>query len=943
MSHFKKLFVLIPLLLFITVSSVSQDNKPHIINLYKENYKADNKNWSIDQDEQGIMYFGNNIGLLEFDGIEWKLNQLPGSQIVRSVAAQSNKTIFTGSYEEFGRWDRDISGELVYTSLSENLDKNLFRNNDFWKIWITDSLVYFQSFSSIFVYDYKTIKTVSSGDNLLFLAKVRDELLVQKMYESLYKLDGTDFSKIEGSDIFSNTDVRVILPYSTDQFLIGTTTRGVFIYDGKSFTELNRNLSAVMIAKELNCGIYTSRGTYLLGTILDGIYEVDNEGNITNHISSDITLQNNTVLSLFEDESNNIWAALDKGISYIQYIDNMSCYTDPGGNTGAVYDAAIWDNKLFIGTNQGVFYITKEDLKYPNALKNMKLVDGTQGQVWSFARVGNKLYCCHNRDVKEIHNDLHVSKYYTAAGVYRLTEANVDGRDLMLLSTYVSLTIIDKQTGDVYDLSDISEPIINTEVDHLGNIWLEHANRGIYRCKLANDMKSFSNFSYYGGDSKDGLPYKMKIFKVGGRVVLLGDDKFYTYDDIKDQIIPDNLLNNCFDNISNLKQIVAIYKNTFWAVSDKSLYKFFYDGYDASIFESYDLGMNLSFVNAYENISILNDSTSLICLDNGFLIYRNNSNNDSYVNEVPSPSLVSLQTENAKGEAIYMDLSTDTEVPYDYNTVTFGFSAKGSFTSNFSFQYMLVDVDNNWSVSKKVNNVSYARLPKGKYIFMIRTVDNLGNFSEPVYYNFEILAPWYRTVWAYLLYVLIIAGILYIIWIFVLRRYRNLHLQKIRHREIKRLKLLNKELQSEVEQKKAELLTQTSFIIQKNELIMKIKDVVYDLYEKNKNSTSISLYQKVNSLLNNNMNSDDDWKMFLIKFEEKHNGFFRKMKILYPQLTNNDLRLCACLRLNLETKEIASLMNLSIRTVENSRYKLRKKLNLSPSANLNEFFMDIDS
>ena len=146
----------------------------------------------------------------------------------------------------------------------------------------------------------------------------------------------------------------------------------------------------------------------------------------------------------------------------------------------------------------------------------------------------------------------------------------------------------------------------------------------------------------------------------------------------------------------------------------------------------------------------------------------------------------------------------------------------------------------------------------------------------------------------------------------------------------------------EVEQKSAELLTQTSFIIQKNELILKVKDIIDDFYSKNKTASLTALYQKINALLNNNMDSEDDWKTFLIKFEEKHTGFFKKMKILYPQLTNNDLRLCACLKLNLETKEIASLMNLSVRAVENSRYRLRKKLNLNPSQNLNEFFLSMD-
>ncbi len=177
----------------------------------------------------------------------------------------------------------------------------------------------------------------------------------------------------------------------------------------------------------------------------------------------------------------------------------------------------------------------------------------------------------------------------------------------------------------------------------------------------------------------------------------------------------------------------------------------------------------------------------------------------------------------------------------------------------------------------------------------------------------------------------------------ILRRYRNLHLQKIRQRETRRLRALAGELQNEVDQKNAELLTQTSFIIQKNELILRVRDIVDDFYTKNKASSLLPpLYQKINALLNNNMNTEDDWKMFLIKFEEKHTGFFKKMKSLYPQLTNSDLRLCACLKLNLETKEIAALMNLSVRAVENSRYRLRKKLNLQPSQNLNEFFLTID-
>ncbi|MFV0328817.1 MAG: triple tyrosine motif-containing protein [Dysgonomonas sp.] len=932
-------------LLFISLPIISVfSNKPHVINLQKARYKADNKNWSIGQDERGVMYFGNDIGLLEFDGIEWKLNRIPNSLTARSVAVQSHNTIFTGSYEEFGRWDRDISGKLIYTSLSDQLDKALFKNDDFWKIWIAEDCVYFQSFSSIYIYDFKTVKPLRAEKEFLFLSKVRDEFLVQQMLGPIYRLKGSTLTKIEGSEIFRNTDVRVILPYSTDKYLIGTSTNGIYIYDGISFNEWNPQLSATLNSAELNCGIRASDGTYFLGTILNGIYQVDQNGHIKDNISTESTLQNNTILSLYEDDLGNIWAALDKGISYIQYIENISCYTDQRGNTGAVYGAALWKDKLFIGTNQGVFSITKEDLNKPYALSRMKLVNGTQGQVWALKVIGEKLYCCHNKGLKEIQaNGESVDVYNIGTGVYNISEAIYKDKSLLFLSTYQSLKIIDRETKKVFDPRQISEPIINADVDHLGNIWLEHFNRGIYRCKLEDNLSGFQTFSYYGGSNKDNLPYKLKMFKVGGRIVLLGNNKFFTYDDIANKIIPNTLLDECFRNIKNLKQVIHIQNNIFWALTDASVYKFSYDGYEANILESYNLGMNLSLVNTYENISILNDSTSLICLDNGFLLYQKEKNtSNNYQHKLPLPYLASLETMSTSGDVEYKGISQAAQIPYDSNTISFSFSAENAFASNFSFQYMLQNVDNNWSAPAKINEVTYARLPEGKYVFMIRSVDNLGNYSEIVSYEFEILSPWYQTIGAYIVYILIFIAIMYGVWLLILRRYRNLHLQKIRHRETKRLRALTGELQQEVEQKSAELLTQTSFIIQKNELILKVKDIIDEFYSRNKSSALIPLYQKINALLNNNLNTEDDWKTFLLKFEEKHTGFFKKMKALYPQLTNNDLRLCACLKLNLETKEIASLMNLSIRAVENSRYRLRKKLNLLPSQNLNEFFLDID-
>ncbi|MCD7978090.1 MAG: hypothetical protein LUG51_13400 [Tannerellaceae bacterium] len=830
----------------------------------------------------------------------------------------------------------------MYTSLRSLIPDEVFKNDDFWKICIAEDGVYFQSFTSIYRYDYSTVEKVNYDKAFLFLHEVRGRYLVQEINSGLLELKGLDVFSLGGSEFFYNTDVRVILPYGENEYLIGAATKGLYLYDGISFRTFNPVLSDIMKKKELNCAILSSKGTYFLGTILDGIYEIDKDGEILNHISSQNSLQNNTILALYEDNRENIWAALDRGISYIQYLDNMSCITEPAGNTGAFYDVELWQDKWFLGTNQGVFYIHADDINKPEVFRNMKLIDGTQGQVWKLKMIDGKLFCCHNRGIKEIRPDLKVVDNYSfRTGINDMVKYVFKGREVYLFSTYNSLKIALPDNGETFAPQGISEPISATFVDHLNNIWLEHPNKGVYRCQLNDDLQSYRHYTYYGQSENDDLPYKLSLFKVGGRIALLGNDSFLAYDDIEDSIVPLELLNNCFRNISGLQKIVNIDETHFWALAQNAVYRFYYDGYEAILLESYHLGLNLSLVHGFEHISVINDSIHMICLDNGILYYKNRDTQKQVTQTIPSPYLSSLEMMDLSGNKLYHPLEKEVRVPYAYNSVNFYFIAPDIYSSSRYFQYKLKSVDPDWSEPVKKNSVTYPRLSQGKYEFLVRTVDYTGNYSEEISLKLEVLPPWYRSYWAYILYVTGFILLAYGAWLFILWRYRNQYLHQIRMEEMKRLQELTGELQDEVERKNAELLTQTSFIINKNELILKLKDLIDDFYSKNKTSATTQFYQKINSHLNNNMNTEDDWKMFLIKFEEKHTNFFKHMKTLYPELTSNDLRLCACLKLNLETKEIASLMNLSVKAVENNRYRLRKKIGLTRDQNLNDVFVNI--
>lgn len=913
---------------------------PRIMQILPSEYGAGNKNWAATEDGRGFTYFGNDMGLLEFDGLRWKLYKLPKAPIIRSVAALSHTTIFTGGFEEFGRWDRLPSGELHYTSLVPDRPEMKPRNSDFWKIYITRDGVLFQSFNELYLYDYKEVRKIDIRMNLLFLLRCGSEMWAQKMGGALYRFAGSGFTKIAGSDTFGNTTVRVLLALpEEDHYLVGTGTMGIRVFDGNAFTEWNPALSALLRRYELNCGLRTTRGTYMLGTILGGIFEVDSKGRILHHFSADNLLANNTIMSLFEDSEGNVWAMSDRGLSYLIYRDSVDYYTDPRWKFGSVYDAIEWRGKLFIGTNQGVYYIAPEKLNSPDMLTEFRQVAGTQGQVWSFSILDGKLWCCHNTGLLEIGPDFSAQKILNMGG-YRINRVHLNGTEQTLFASYYKLRSLDLAAQTMYEIGDLPESIYTIEVDHMQNLWLEHPAKGVYRCRIDEDFRSINQLRFYGGDSGDGLPYKMQVFRVGGRAVLMGGDRFYTYNDIHDRIESDSLLDACFNGVRDLRRIVPIGGDRFWAVTSSGIYHLTYNGYTASLDPCPDIPDG-KLVFGYENIAILNDSTSLFCCDNGFIIHHTDRL-CNYVASPPHPSIETLAAGKERTDRNYYPANQTAHIPYQKNSVGIRFSVRGAFANKLAFRYRMHGVDAAWSERNTTGEALYARLPKGTYTFEVRTEDRFGNRSEPTFMHLEIRSPWYTTGWAYAGYVVLSLLLLYGVWLLLMIRYRRNYLRKLRYQEILSLRAANKQLSVELEIRDAEIFSQSSMLLAKNELIHKIRDMIEDYVSRQGGKSVTPLYYKINTFINNNLNTDTDWRLFLLRFEQRHAGFFRILKERYPDLTGNDLRMCACLKLRLDTKEIASLTNLTVRAVENSRYRLRKKLGLKPSQNLNDFLMTLD-
>lgn len=913
---------------------------PNVVNLLPSDYRAGNKNWSLAEDETGTFYVGNDRGLLEFDGLQWRLYELPRASIVRSVATRSHEVIFTGGFEEFGRWDRDMSGALRYTSLvPDTLDED-FSDSDFWRIFVLPDGVLFQSFHGIYHYDYKTVRRLPGRMNMLFLLQAGDEFWAQEMGGPLCRLTAGGFEPIPGSECFSTTTVRVVLPSGRPgEWIVGTGSKGLWHYDGTRFRPCMPALSELMRRDELNCGIYTSRGTYLFGTLAGGVYETDAEGRVLNRLSTANRLLNNSVQALSEDMQGNVWVALDRGISCLMFRQGVDFHTYDKWTLGSIYDACRWQGKLLLATNQGVFAIEEQKLGGGAVPCEYRRIPGLGGQIWALDQIDGRLFVSHNTGVSELHADFSVSKL-SGMGGYGLQSVQLGRRKHLFFASYYKLRLLDEQNR-MHEVSGHDEAVYRIGSDYLRQLWLEHPFKGVYRCRLSADGRSIEQRTLYGGDARDGLPYKLSLFRVGERVALFGDDRFFRYNEYNDRLEPDSVLNATFQGIREIRRVIPLDEANFWVLTGRGVWLLHYDGSRHATLEPCAGIPVTNLIYGYEQVAVLDASTSLFCGDNGFELVTPHA-----VASPPLPAppvLESLCASGRRDDTCWLDLRSPAKIPFTRSSVTFRYTSREGLLPGAQFRHRMVGMDDTWSEPDRTGKAEYARLPQGHYLFEVVVTDSFGRWSEPSRFALDILTPWYAAGWAVACYLLAFPLIFYGVWLLVMRFYRRRYLRRLRLQEIVSLRRANKSLRQELSERDAEIVAQSTTLVSRNDMVLRMRDMVNDFQSKYGNRTTAVLCQKINSYVSGHLDTESDWTLFLIKFEQKHSDYFRIMKERYPDLTTNDLRLSACLKMNLCTKEIASMMNLSVRAVENSRYRLRKKLGLTSAQNLNEFLMHIDS
>lgn len=911
---------------------------PEIVNYSNKEYDAGNRNWSIAQDSRGVFYFANNDGLLEYDGLTWRLF---GRSMLRSVAVDVEDRVFTGGFEEFGMWQRDGRGELLYTNLSDSIAPGIFNNEDIWQIRIADEGVYFQSFAKIYFYDYRTVEVMDPKTFILFMHPVGKSYYINS-YDRLMEFNRGEFRELMRTGL---NNVRVIMEIGSDSILLGTPTRGLYLLSGGKLSRWGTEIDRVIEPYDLNCAIRLENGDFVFGTLLNGIYRTDPQGRIINHLNSSNYLQSNTVLSLLRDHAGNVWAGLDKGISMLDYSNDFSVFLDHTGRIGAVSSAALFGERLYIGTNRGLFSLPWSDFSERDPLAKAKLVPGSQGQIWTLREIDGVLFCGHNKGLMTVTNGT-ADFLTTENGFFDMVPVEINGEKHIIASTYGSPFLFLKEADGKYRYKSVMDgfmaPCPQIHLDYMGNLWFSHMRRGLYKCRMSENYSVVKKTTVYTNSDLGSEDPHIKFGLVDGRLVFISGNRFYLYNDTKDEMVPYDQLNALDIRIKKINRIVPAGKGYFWLTGDDRAVLLKSNDTGFEIAGQYHWGNpRISTVDGYENICVLNDSLSLVCLDNGFLLHNRNRiapekrNNRQVV-------IAGVYTYDKQGVADTLTVAGNDPVKISYrnNSIRFRFSCPDVSGNDITFQYKLEGLHSEWIDDTASPEVLFERLSHGSYVFNVRAVDTAGRATPAAVYRFTIGQVWYYSTLAIFCYVVFVLGVFALLWRADRIRVRKKHAKHLHGLEKQLLVTQNEQLRTQVKEKEAELFNVTHVVISKNKVLGRIREEM-DAHLAKTPSAGLPkrLHDKINGLIAKDINSDDDWKLFAMHFEQNHQGFFKAVKNRYPELTAGDLKLCACLRLNLSTKDIASLLGISVRGVEIGRYRLRKKMGVDSSVNLNDWFI----
>lgn len=793
MLHFLRLKIFVFLWLAGLVVNAQKGNY-FIHNYLPSQYQAADQNRSILQDMYGRVFVANNDGFLVNNGAEWDKYGLPF--LCLSLGKDANEDIFIAGDGDFGKIIQNKNGAFKFESL-KNLYKDSIKNlGRFWSIITLKGHVYFCSNQVILDYDYKSIKSILPGEEGFHtFFKVEDKFILREKGVGLKILSaGNEFTLLKGGDIFADNanPVRAIIKGENCHYIV--TPQSLFRFNfNKVLPELstiekiNSPLNSWLSEKIVYCAESIGNSYFAFGSVNGGLLITDKNFNPINQINTGNTLQDDGVNYIYNDNQGHIWLALAKGISLIEFNSPITRFTKSEGIIGTIESCEFFNDGAFLATDKGL-------LSYNNSTQKFENTNITEAS-WCLYKLNDLLLAGTNYGLYIYNGKTFDLIYETPSAIHAIYyHSPTQSLYLGTETGFVRGTIEQKKFTSINENFEITGDIRTIEGDN-DNVYMGTTLNGIYYENVKkSELKLLSK--------ENGLPSLNEnyVFKYGEEILVVTDAGIYTISNKNESISvkPDERLLR-FNKTFSISRTASIDKELWLTAKLKT------DPKAPEALMCLELKGNEFKIKPTQLSRIKESDTKSFCVGDS-LVYIG-TNNGLYCYDLSiKPKSYGLNTFINN-----LNFGTDTTLHFfnihpltQLNTVQLSYNSSIEIRLGASdyidknellFSYYLVGRDTGFSAFSNNKKIILEYLHEGDYTFIVKSKNILGIEGQEIKINFRILPPWYRTWWAYTIYILALIALIYLIIKLNLKRLReqNIKLENIitdRTKEINAQKLL---------------------------------------------------------------------------------------------------------------------------------------------------------
>lgn len=787
---------------------------PSIENYTTKDYNAHAQNFAVRQDEHGIMYVANVNGLLEFDGLNWNLYQPDNNSLVFSVDVAADGNIYMGGLSEFGKLQTQPDGSRKFQSLSQDLPDSI--RGEFANVWNTHALegaVYFNAGKYLFEWINNEIQIHTPPGEIGRAFKVGNELWVSILNKGLFHFQNGGFEILDQGALFADMTVTSIIPIQKDRFVVVTRKNGAYIFstsDQFLTVPFAEKYSSKLAQANLYGGIRLNNGNLIFNSLLDGFFMFNEKQELVSHISRQDGLQNAMVIGVYEDRVGNLWCALDNGISMVSLTSPLSFSYEGEQFFGAIQEMIKYREHIYLATMEGAF-------SAPMILDSLKpsfqRIEGIKGTCFEVERIGDDILFG-----SDVIYSLEMNIATPIAEFPARVISPLKGRPGMFIAGGVKGLIIMKKKDEWVELLEITE--IPDEVYYIIEtnpleFWIGTFSQGVIKVSVSDDFERYdiSRFSNAANNVPEG---QFSMFLSDGKITLSADKKNYQFN-------PDNSKFELVESVFGIKNHsifrIKSLKDHQWVLTSRRLFHCQNNSIDSLPFMSISVG-GVNALLPEENGSVW------IGGDDALMFYDHTMKRENLPDFHCNIRQVSL------GDSVFFRghfdlikgsgyLQPEDAIPvftYENNSITFNYAASYfDHADHLEYAYQLEGYKNEYSVWKKESRAVFTNLPEGEYVFRVKARNIYGQESLVSEYRFEILPPWYRTWWAYLLFGA--AGV------FILVMIVRLYAQRLKKEKV-RLESIVRERTIELDEKNKKLeLTNAEILQQKVLLEDRNKDI----------------------------------------------------------------------------------------------------------------------